>query len=48
MNDKMLTALIQGTKDATLRTLATGALGSISLGADVDDYTRLLGRFGGK
>ncbi len=45
---RLLTALIQGTRDATLRTLATGALGSISLGTDVDDYTRLLGRFGGK
>lgn len=45
---RMLNALVHGSRDATLRTLAAGALGGLALGTDVDDYTRLLSRFGGK
>jgi tetratricopeptide (TPR) repeat protein len=44
----MLNALIGSTKDATLRKLATNTLNEITLGTDVDEYERLLTRFGGK
>jgi tetratricopeptide (TPR) repeat protein len=45
---KLLTIVLQKSADATLKKLATNTLNEITLGTDVDEYTRLLTRFGGK
>ena len=45
---KLLNFVIQRSKDTTLRNLAVNSLNELALGTDVDEYTRLITRFGGK
>jgi tetratricopeptide (TPR) repeat protein len=45
---RLLNSVIQRSKDITLRNLAVNFLNEMTLGTDVDEYTRLLSRFGGK
>ncbi len=45
---KYLDAVIRRSTDATLKSLASNYLSSISLGTDVDEYDRLINQFGEK
>lgn len=45
---KLLTSLIQQSKDKTLLRLANNSLGEVTLDSEIHEYTRFIDRFGGK